>query len=87
MVNGSQVTFNLATSDAAQTGTVSGNSMSGTAHWRLDLGSPYGVVTLDGNWGSVRTASTTSVAPSYSRRATGQSPWVRAIARAFAGTW
>jgi myosin-crossreactive antigen len=54
IVNGNQVSFNLATADASQTGTVSGNSMSGSATWRLDLGSPYGVVTLRGSWGGSR---------------------------------
>ncbi|MGH7627874.1 MAG: hypothetical protein ACREOF_00475 [Gemmatimonadales bacterium] len=35
-------------------GTVSGNSMSGTAHYRVDVGAPYGVVTLNGTWAAAR---------------------------------
>ena len=53
-VSGSQVAFDLDTQDAHQTGTISGNSMSGTSIWRLDLGSPTGVITLNGNWSAVR---------------------------------
>ena len=59
VVNGSisstgAVTFNLDTSDFQLTGTVSGNSMSGTATIRVDFGAPTGVVTLSGNWGASR---------------------------------
>ena len=53
-VEGNSITFDLDTPDAHQTGTVSGNSMSGTARWRLDLGAPIGVLTLNGNWGAAR---------------------------------
>ena len=53
-VSGDQVAFDLDTQDAHQTGTISGNSMSGTSVWRLDLGAPTGVITLNGNWSAVR---------------------------------
>lgn len=52
-INGSALEFDLATSAAHQTGTVSGNSMSGSATWTLDLGSS-GTVVLRGQFGGVR---------------------------------
>jgi hypothetical protein len=51
-VQGNTVAFNLDTPDYHQAGTVSGNSMSGTATWRIDTGS--GVVTLTGTWSATR---------------------------------
>jgi hypothetical protein len=33
---------------------VNGNSMSGNSTWQLNLGSPYGVVVLNGSWGAIR---------------------------------
>jgi hypothetical protein len=53
-VNGSKVTFEIDSPDMPMTGKVSGESMSGTGMLRYDLGSPYGVVTLNGNWAAVR---------------------------------
>jgi hypothetical protein len=49
-VSGNRVSFDLDTPDFHLTGTISGNSMSGTARWVIDLGSQ--VVTLNGNWGA-----------------------------------
>ena len=57
-VTGNHVHFHLATEDASQDGTVEGNSMSGTSTWRLDLGSPYGVLILKGQWAGVRSTDT-----------------------------
>ncbi|HEU4647612.1 MAG TPA: hypothetical protein VFS33_01035 [Gemmatimonadales bacterium] len=53
-INGNAVTFDLDTPDLHQTGTLSGNSMSGTAVWRADLGPPYGVITLTGSWSATK---------------------------------
>ena len=53
-VNGSTVTFDLDTPDFHHTGTVTGNSMSGTASWRVDFGAPTGVVTLSGSWAAAK---------------------------------
>jgi len=47
------VEFDLDTQDAHQSGSVSGNSMSGTAQWRFDLGGGQ-IVTLNGNWSAVK---------------------------------
>jgi len=47
------VAFDLDTQDAHQTGSVSGNSMSGTAWWRLDLGGGQ-IITFNGNWSAVK---------------------------------
>jgi len=52
-INGSAIQFDLATSSAHQTGTISGNSMTGTASWTLDLGSS-GTVVLNGQFGGLR---------------------------------
>ncbi len=59
IVNGSvtsagAVSFDLDTQDWRNTGTLSGNSISGTATVRIDLGSPTGVVTLSGNFSAAR---------------------------------
>lgn len=52
-IDGSQVAFDLATSAAHQTGMVSGNSLTGSATWTLDLGGA-GTVVLRGQFGGVR---------------------------------
>jgi hypothetical protein len=49
-VDGSSVAFDLDTQDLHHTGTINGNSMSGTARWTFDLGAGTGVVVLNGNW-------------------------------------
>jgi hypothetical protein len=48
------VQFDLDTQDFHHTGSISGNSMSGTARWTLDLGGSVGVITLNGNWAAAR---------------------------------
>jgi hypothetical protein len=53
-IAGSNVSFDFDSSDHRHTGTLSGNSISGTVTIRLDLGSPLGVVTLTGNFAAVR---------------------------------
>jgi hypothetical protein len=53
-IDGNAVAFDLDTQDFHLTGSVSGNSMSGTARWTLDLGGSTGVVVLNGNWSAVR---------------------------------
>jgi hypothetical protein len=57
VVNGStnlnSVAFDLDTQDFHQTGTVSGNSMSGTAQWNVDLGSNQNL-TLNGSWSAAK---------------------------------
>ncbi len=53
-VTGDDVAFDFDTQDAHHVGTVSGNSMSGTAHYRVDVGAPYGLVTLNGVWAAAR---------------------------------
>lgn len=53
-INGNAVTFDLDTPELHQTGTLSGNSMSGTAVWQLDLGPPYGVIALTGSWSATK---------------------------------
>ena len=60
VISGYRVSFSMATDDASQTGTISGNSMSGQATWRVDFGAPYGIVVVRGNWGAVRTQATTA---------------------------
>jgi len=52
-INGSSITFDLATSSAHQTGTLSGNSITGTSTWTIDLGSS-GTVVLIGQFGGLR---------------------------------
>ncbi len=51
VVNGNNVLFDIETSH--NTGSVSGNSMSGTVTVWLDIG--LGLLRLTGNWGAVRT--------------------------------
>jgi hypothetical protein len=53
-INGNSVTFDLDTQDLHHTGTISGNSMSGTARWTFDFGGSIGVVTLNGNWSAAK---------------------------------
>lgn len=53
-VNGNSIAFDFDTSDYRQTGTLSGNSISGNGVWREDLGAPYGVVTLNGSFSAAR---------------------------------
>jgi hypothetical protein len=53
-IHGDNVTFQLDSPDTPLGGTISGASMSGTATMRYDLGSPYGVITLSGNWGAAK---------------------------------
>ena len=55
-VSGNTVNFDLDTQDFHHTGTLSGNSMSGTATWTFDLGAPVGEVTLSGNWSASKTS-------------------------------
>lgn len=50
----SAVSFDMRTSDWHNSGTVSGNSMSGTATVPLDAGPPVGRVTLTGSFAAVR---------------------------------
>lgn len=53
-VSGDAVAFDFDTQDAHHVGTVSGNSMGGTARYRVDVGGASGVVTLDGTWAAAR---------------------------------
>jgi len=53
-VNGNSVQFDLNTQDLHHTGTINGNSMSGTARWTFDLGAGVGVVVLNGNWSAAK---------------------------------
>jgi hypothetical protein len=52
-LSGSSITFDLATSAAHQMGTISGNSVSGSATWTIDLGTS-GSVVLRGQFGGAR---------------------------------
>lgn len=52
-VNGSAIDFDLATTSAHQTGTVTGNSVSGSSTWTLDLGGS-GTLVLRGQFGGVK---------------------------------
>ena len=59
VVNGSvttagAVSFDFDTQDWRNTGTLSGNSISGTVVVRIDLGAPTGVITLSGNFSAAR---------------------------------
>jgi hypothetical protein len=54
VVSGNGVQFDLDTQDFHHIGTISGNSMSGTARWSFDLGGGIGVVTRNGNWAAAR---------------------------------
>lgn len=53
-VDANAVQFDLDTQDFHHTGSISGNSMSGSARWILDLGGSVGVITLNGNWAAAR---------------------------------
>ncbi|HEY8468350.1 MAG TPA: hypothetical protein VIL18_01845 [Longimicrobiales bacterium] len=53
-INGNQVVFDIDTSDWRNTGTLSGNSMSGVVNVRIDMGAPIGVILLSGNFSAVR---------------------------------
>jgi hypothetical protein len=53
-VDGEDVEFDLDTQDFHHTGSVNGNSMSGTARYVIDLGGSIGVVTLNGNWSAAK---------------------------------
>ncbi len=46
--------FDFDTQDWRNTGTLSGNSISGTVVVRIDLGAPTGVITLSGNFSAAR---------------------------------
>jgi hypothetical protein len=50
-LNGNSVVMDLDTPDFHLTGTVNGNSMSGTARMVVDIGSSQ-TITLNGNWGA-----------------------------------
>ena len=59
VVNGSvttaaAVSFDFDTQDWRNTGTLSGNSISGTVVVRIDLGAPTGIITLSGNFSAAR---------------------------------
>ena len=53
-ITGNSVTFDFETSDWRNTGTISGNSMSGTVTVRVDFGAGIGVLVLTGNWAAAR---------------------------------
>src|SRR4051794_12957750 len=53
-INGNSVQFDLDTQDLHHTGSINGNSMSGTARWVFDFGGSIGVVTLNGNWSAAK---------------------------------
>ncbi|MGH7510253.1 MAG: hypothetical protein ACREMZ_12400 [Gemmatimonadales bacterium] len=53
-VSGNAVQFDLDTQDVHHTGSLSGNSMSGTVRWTIDFGGDIGIVTLNGNWAAAR---------------------------------
>ena len=53
-VDGNSIQFDLDTQDRHHSGTMSGNSMSGTARWTFDLGAGIGVVVLNGNWAAAK---------------------------------
>ena len=52
-VNGSSVAFDLDTPDVHQTGTVSGSSMSGSAHWIVNAPGG-GTLTGSGTWSATK---------------------------------
>jgi|tagenome__1003787_1003787.scaffolds.fasta_scaffold19330212_1 hypothetical protein len=54
IVNLNAVQFDLDTGDFHHSGSVNGNSMSGTASWTFDLGGDIGVVVLNGNWSAAK---------------------------------
>jgi hypothetical protein len=53
-VAGNAVQFDLDTQDLHLTGSLNGNSLSGTVRWIIDFGGDIGVVTLNGNWAAAR---------------------------------
>jgi hypothetical protein len=53
-ITGNTISFDLDSPDFHHDGTVSGNSMSGSAEWTYDFGLPLGVVTLTGSWSAVK---------------------------------
>ncbi|MGH7648080.1 MAG: hypothetical protein ACREND_08170 [Gemmatimonadaceae bacterium] len=53
-IAGNTVSFDLDSPDFPLSGVVSGTSMSGTSTLSVDLGAPYGVITLSGNWGAAK---------------------------------
>lgn len=53
-VTGNTIRFDLDSPDFHHDGTVSGNSMSGTAQWTYDFGLPLGTVTLTGGWSATK---------------------------------
>jgi hypothetical protein len=59
LVTGNHVTFVFTTTDAhgLQDGTVTGSSMSGTAHWTIDYGPEIGTMIFDGHWTAAREAA------------------------------
>lgn len=64
-VSGNSVSFDFSTPDFHQQGTVSGNSMSGTASWLVDVGGTVGRIPFTGSWGASRiSGGSGSVAPS-----------------------
>jgi hypothetical protein len=52
-VNVNTVAFDLDTQDVHQSGTVNGNSMSGSSQWDLDVGAGQSV-RLNGNWSAAK---------------------------------
>jgi hypothetical protein len=60
-VSGNSVAFDFSTADFHHTGSVSGNSMSGSCTALLDFGGSIGVVTMTGSWGAVRLSGSGSV--------------------------
>lgn len=54
-VHGNTITFSLATSATTQSGTLNGDTISGTASWTLDIGN--GVVTIAGQFSMTRGGS------------------------------
>jgi hypothetical protein len=83
IISGNRVSFYLATEDASQTGSISGNSMSGQATWRTDFGAPYGIVVMRGNWGAVRTQATAIAVPQA--KVSGSSNLTAAVVRLVTG--
>lgn len=53
-ITGTSVSFSLDTGELVFTGTLTGNTMSGTTVWTIDLGPPTGVVVLTGSWTAKR---------------------------------
>jgi len=53
-VAGSTINFDVDTPDSHFTGTVTGNSMSGTGTDKEDFGAPVGVIVLTGSWGATK---------------------------------